>query len=695
MKVSYNWLQLFFNKKLPKPEKLADLLTMYSLEVENLEETQKDWIFDIDVLPNRAHDCLSHTGIAREVAAITKLKVKSQKLKVSVQNRELKIQDFLDVEVKDRDLCPRYTAKVMTGVKIGPSPVWLQERLNAIGQKPINNVVDAANYLMFESGQPLHAFDLDKLDNRQQTTDNRKKIIVRRAKKGEKITTLDGEERKLYESTLVIADAEKPVAIAGIMGGTNTEVDKGTTNLILESAAFDQTNIRKSSRRLGIRTESSLRFEGGIDPNLAGEAIVRAASLIKEISGGVIVSEMIDVYPKKVFPKKIRLGILHLRNMLGVRISEQTVTQILKRLGFTPKKEKRGPSWLVEVPTYRLDVAGEEDLIEEVGRIYGYENIPETPPPVVSQFRRQEDFVTFSRLSKKLLSGLGYTETYNTSFVGDRLIEKEGMSPGDHIAIENPVSEDFAYLRTSLLSRILENISSNIIFFDSLRFFELGKVYFKKRNKLEEKSMLSFASTRKSRVSSSALGFYETKGELEAFLSGLGILESTFVSPKPTLPGRGIWHPKNSSDIKIGNVTLGRFGQINPFVMENLGVKEATFAADLDFNTLLQAAAIDEYEYVSPFRYPATYRDIAVLVPLNMRVVDVLNVINRVGGKLVKDVDLFDMYEGRQLPDGKKNLAFHIVYQSGSRTLTSPEVEALHVKIIKTLEKDMGWEVRA
>ena len=694
MKVSYNWLQLFFNKKLPKPEKLADLLTMYSLEVENLEETQKDWIFDIDVLPNRAHDCLSHTGIAREVAAITKLKVKSQKLKVSVQNRELKIQDFLDVEVKDRDLCPRYTAKVMTGVKIGPSPVWLQERLNAIGQKPINNVVDAANYLMFESGQPLHAFDLDKLDNRQQTTDNRKKIIVRRAKKGEKITTLDGEERKLYESTLVIADAEKPVAIAGIMGGTNTEVDKGTTNLILESAAFDQTNIRKSSRRLGIRTESSLRFEGGIDPNLAREAQDRLATLIQEIAGGEVAGGVIDVYPKAVYPKKIKLDINHVERLLGVKVPETKVKSILKRLGFIIHDSKF-QILTIEVPTYRLDVAGEEDLIEEVGRIYGYENIPETPPPVVSQFRRQEEFVAFSRLSKKLLSGLGYTETYNTSFVGDRLIEKEGMSPGDHIAIENPVSEDFAYLRTSLLSRILENISSNIIFFDSLRFFELGKVYFKKRNKLEEKSMLSFASTRKSRVSSSALGFYETKGELEAFLSGLGILESTFVSPKPTLPGRGIWHPKNSSDIKIGNVTLGRFGQINPFVMENLGVKEATFAADLDFNTLLQAAAIDEYEYVSPFRYPATYRDIAVLVPLNMRVVDVLNVINRVGGKLVKDVDLFDMYEGRQLPDGKKNLAFHIVYQSGSRTLTSPEVEALHVKIIKTLEKDMGWEVRA
>lgn len=726
MKISYNWLKDYI-PKLPKPEKLAELLTLHSIEVLNLDEVKiknaegkKDWIFNLDVSPNRAHDCLSHSGVAREVAAITKLKVKStprtetkflvrgQKLKVPVQNRKLKIKDFLRVEIKDKELCQRYTARVMTGVKISPSPEWMIERLNAIGQKSINNVVDCTNYVMFEVGQPLHAFDLDKLCDTNTpyqskhgtgrarihaNVANKKLVIVRRAKKGEKIVSLDGEERELNDPALVIADSKRPIAIAGIIGGANTEVDDNTKNLILESANFNQTNVRRSSRRLGVRTESSLRFEEGIDPNLAGEAVDRLALLIQKTAGGKIAGGMVDIYPKKVFPKKIKLDIRKIKSLLGLEISEKKIRGILKRTGLIIYDSK--PQILiVEVPTYRQDIMAEEDLIEEVARIYGYENIPEIHSFAESRVRTPENHIVFSRLSRNLMRGIGYSETYNVSFLGEHLIKKVGFGTTDHIAIKNPVSEDFAFLRISLVPLVLENISSNVLYFRSVRLFELGKVYFKKEGNLCEKNMICFANIRKSDVSESGKKFYEIKGEVEDLLSGLGILDVSFFGTDAGVSKNGIWHPKNSASIKIGDETFGHFGQINPLVTEKLNIREYVFAAELDFDKLVKLATIDDFRYTPPSRYQATFRDVALLVNPGIKVEDILNVINRVGGVLVKDVDLFDMYEGEELPEGKKNLAFHIIYQSDDRTLNSQEVDELHRKIEKALEEEMGAETR-
>ena len=362
MVFSYNWLQSFFQKKLPKPEKLAELLTMRSFEVGEVKKVGKDYILDIDVLPNRAPDCFSHLGIAREIAVITGLKYTGLTCVIS-EDKKIKAKDFVSVEVKNKLACPRYTARVITDVKVGPSPKWIQERLKICGLRPINNIVDIANYVMLETGQPLHAFDGEKLAE--------KKIIVRFAQNREKIVTLDEEKYDLSEDILVIADLKKPVAIAGVKGGKIPEIDKKTKIVVLESANFELRTIRRGSKKLGLITDASLRFEHGIDPNLTEFAINRAAYLIQEIAKGKIAQGLVDVYPKKVFPKRIRLDLDYVERLLGVKISHNEIKNILKRLGF--KVDGVEPRQLsVEVPTRRLDISIPEDLIGEIGRIYGY-----------------------------------------------------------------------------------------------------------------------------------------------------------------------------------------------------------------------------------------------------------------------------------------------------------------------------------
>jgi phenylalanyl-tRNA synthetase beta chain len=438
MKISYNWLKEYV-KNLPNPEKLADLLTMHSFEVEGIEKVGNDYVLDIDVLPNRAHDCLSHIGVARECAALIsgKLRVTDYKL----QESKVKVENFVSVEVKDSELCPRYTARVMTDIKVGPSPKWLRERLEAVGQQSINNIVDATNYVAFEIGQPLHAFDAEKLTG--------KKIIIRRAKKGEKIVTLDNEKCDLDNDVLIIADSKDPIAIAGIKGGKKAEIDKNTKTIILESANFNLHNVHKSSRKLGIATESSLRFEHGLDPNLASEAIDRLAGLIQKIAGGKITKGMIDVYPIKLRPRKIGVGLFKVNNLLGVKISETEVIKIFDLLGF--KVEKKIDRLLVEVPTRRLDIEIPEDLIEEVGRIYGYEKIPSKPPLGILVSAKPDDLRSLRNKVKDILEGLGLSEVYNYSFIGEEDLKKLKQSPKNYIELENPLSVDLKYLRRDLI----------------------------------------------------------------------------------------------------------------------------------------------------------------------------------------------------------------------------------------------------
>jgi len=679
MKISYNWLKEYV-EKLPKPEKLAELLTLRSLEVKSVEKSKNDCILDIDILPNRAHDCLSHMGVARECSAVANLKFKIKNLKLN-ETKDLDVKDFIDVKVEDKEACPRYTARVITDIKIGPSPTWIQERLKAIAQKPINNIVDATNYVMFEMGQPLHAFDQEKLDD--------KKIIVRKARKGEKIITLDNETRNLDESVLVIADTKGILALGGVKGGKKAEITNKTKTIVLESANFDIKTVRATCRKTGIKTESSIRFEYGLDPNLAEEAINRVTQLI----GGKVVKGIIDVYPKKVLPLRLKLNLDKIEMVLGLKISKQQVMKYLKSLHFSIDDSLR-----VVIPTIRRDIQIEEDLIEEIGRLIGYNNIPIKYPFGLLGAAKLDDSLIITNKVKNIFEGLGFNEIYNNSFIGEDDIEKFGTSREGYIELENPLSIDLKYLRKDLLIGLLktvkENSKTSLGDNQSIKIFELGKIYRKKNNKTEEERMLAGIIAKRSEKMRGE-NFYELKGVIDSLLNKLGISDIWYDDYQATSEwtDEAFWQKVGTAEIKVGNEEIGFIGEINSAVLNKLNMKTDVTAFNLNFEKLLKLAE-EELIYEPPSPYPAAVRDLAVLVNLEDRVADVQNIIEQAGGELVFDVDLFDMYEGEGIPGGKKNLAFHIIYQSYEKTLKDEEIDKIHRRIIRELEKNKNWEVR-
>jgi len=667
---SYNLLQSFFSRKLPKPDKLAELLTLHSFEVSEVKKFKSDHVLDIDVLPNRAGDCFSHVGIAREIAAITNYVPaghlpKGDKLP---KNKENSAKDFISVDIRSQSYCPRYTARVIGNIKVGPSPKWLKDSLAACGLNSINNVVDVANYVMLETGQPLHVFDYEKLDS--------KKIIVRFAKEGEKITALDGQKFDLNPKILVIADGQKPVAIAGIKGGKEPEINEMTKTIVLESANFNPTIIRKGSRELNLKTDASVRFEHGIDVNLTESAINRAAYLIQKTALGKPFRDSVDFYPQKVYPKKIKLDLNYAESLLGAKIPEREIRNILMRLGFKVIGVRNQLS--VEIPTFRLDISIPEDLIEEIGRIYGYDKIlPVFPTASLIPPKINNDMLWENQI-KDILKEAGFTETYNYSF------QKELGS----VEVENPTSQEFKYLRPSLIPNLLKNIEKNIKSFNQIKIFEVGKIFYDKT----EKRMLAGVAA--------GQDFYQIKGAMDLLFDKLGIVKvwyddyqatpAAFGEPRPVLAGRedspkSLWKEKKSAEIKVGNIEVGFLGELK----NELKI----VAFDLDFEKL-KTLAIEDQAYKTISKYPATIRDLAVLVPLTTKVEEVLNVIEAAGGSLVADVDLFDIYEGEGISDGQKNLAFHIIYQAQDRTLTSIEVYKIHQNIIKSLEENLTWQAR-
>ena len=659
---------------------------MHSFEVAVVEKSGKDWMLDIDILPNRAGDCFSHFGIAREIAAITKLKIKNKKLKTESRHSGTKVKmrtkfsspakDFVRVEVVGKGTCQRYTAKVITGVKIGKSPEWLKARLKVCGLRPINNIVDIANYVMLGTGQPLHAFDGEKIED--------KKIIVRFAKTGEKITTLDGENYKLDDDILVIADSQKPVAIAGVKGGKLPEIDRKTKIVVLESANFNPQVIRRGSRKLNLKTDASLRFEHGIDPNLTEFGISRAAYLIQKIAKGKVIKGSIDIYPKKVLPIRIRLDVNYVERLLGVKISVKEIKDILKRLEFRAVDAKY-QQLLVGIPTFRLDISLQEDLIEEVGRIYGYEKIPALFPVSALIPPKKNYEIFWEETTKNILKEAGFTEVYNYSFISEK--DKNIFGTNHLIELENPISAEQKYLRPSLIPNLLKNIQKNQKKVAKIKIFELGKIFRKNKEKLEEKRMLT----------ATILGeeFYQLKGVIDFLLNKIGISDIWYDNYKPTPEESKLsfWHSKKCAEVKIGQEEIGFLGELSSKIIENLKLAHPVVIFDLDFEKLAKLAS-EEHEFRPIPKYPSAVRDLAILVPLQTRVEEVLNIIEITGGVLVRDIDLFDIYEGEELPEGKKNLAFHLIYQAQDRTLSSKEIDEIHNKIIKTLEKNPEWQVR-
>jgi len=694
MLFSYNWLQSFFEQKLPKPEKLAELLEMHLFEVESLRKKKNDWVLDVDVLTNRLCDCGGHWGLAREIGAILGIKYKIAKTKLK-ENKKLEIKDFIEIEVQNPELCPRYSALVIKGVNVKSSPRWIQERLISCGLQPINNIVDATNYIMLETGQPLHAFDLDKIKDKDTGERNKKKIIIRCAKDGEKITTLEEKEYKLSKDALIIADKAGPLAIAGIKGGKEAGITKKTSNIVLESANFKNTSIYKTSKKLDIRTDASLRFSAGLDPNMTEFAINKVADLIQKIAclpehsvwvdrkraGDIITSSLIDFYPKKTFSKKIKLNIDYLKNLLGLDISLKDILKILENLEFKilsfQKKEI-----LLSIPTFRQDISIEEDIIEEIGRIYGYINIRSVLPRAEIYPPSTNQKLIYQKKSKKFFKELGFLEVLNYSFLKEGwedFFEKENL-----IEIEHPISTNTKYLRPSLIPNLVENIVFNQKYKKDLSFFELGGIFYKENQGLKEGTYLAGVITGTNK-------FLKLKGILELFFKNFGISKFSFelLNKDSRFLGKNFLNFKRASEIKIKNSKIGVLGEACQKIYFDKVLKYNLCIFEIDFDEVVGLTS-SKKRYESLLKYPEVVRDISIICPPNTLVGEVMEIISSVGKKLVRDIQLFDIYE----KENKKTLSFHIIYQSPRRSLSSKDITFIEKDIAGAIEKRQDFKVK-
>ena len=648
-----------------------------------------DVIFDLDVTPNRP-DCLSVIGIAREIAALT-----GEPLRLSpIHYEELEdsIDSFASVDIADSDLCPRYCASLITGIKIASSPSWLQQRLNSCGMRPINNVVDVTNYVMLEYGQPLHAFDYHKLKDRQ--------IIVRRAGNGETITTLDGTERALNPDILVIADKEEVVAVAGIMGGLDSEVTGKTDTILLESANFNQAAIRRGCSHLQFQSEASIRFDKGLNSELPLLPLKRATQLLLELTGGRAAKGIIDVYAGKPKPKLISLTAREVERLSGLKVNINGILKVLKALGFECQETNSGLQISVSVPYWRSDVKCSADLVEEVVRIIGYEKIPITRlgSPLPQQKSKLSPSAQRSNLKEKLrniLTGFGFQEILTYSLVSLEKLQK--LSPKLELKIPplkvaNPMTREQEYLRTSLRAGLLATLSHNQKFEQAgVRLFEIGKVFLPRGKDLpEEKEMLcAVLSGPRAELSWQAdkepLDFFDAKGVVENILNQLGLKASFDTGNDEILfTGRG-------ADIIVEDDKVGIVGDVHPRVTQAFELSSAACLIEIDLEKLLaKITEIKEYQPIP--RFPSVTRDIALVVGEQVSYRRAEEIIQSF--PLVTQVTLFDLYRGKQIPEGKKSFAIRIIYQSPRHTLTDEEVDQTQEQMLARLHQELGATLR-
>jgi phenylalanyl-tRNA synthetase beta chain len=677
MRFSLSLLQSFFHQKLPPPEKIGELLTLHSFEVKEIEKIEDDYVLDIDVLPNRAGDCFSHLGIAKEIAAILNLKIKKLETNYKETKKE-NIRDYLTVEVKNPLACKRYTAKVIKDIKIQQSPDWLAKRLISCGIQPINNVVDVVNYVMLEIGQPMHAFDFEKI----QKKDKKAKIIVRNAKKQEKIVTLNNEVYELDKNILVISDLKSPLAIAGIKGGKGTEITESTKMIVLESANFDPVAIRKASRKIDLKTDASLRFEHNLSPFWTEIGIKRVCHLLSKITECKIVSGIIDLSFVKMTPVRIKLPLDYPEIILGMKIEPKEIERILKKLEIKIiSKNKKEIT--VEIPPWRQDLKIPQDLVEEIGRIYGYYKITSRIPKVYLSLPERNLNVFWENFVKNTLKEFKLTEVYSYSFISKRA--KEIFNLKNLLEVENPISSEYQYLRPSLLPNLIEIVQKNQTYFEDISIFELGKI-FKNGQRVEEKKVLGAVFTGDK--------FFEVKGIVEGLFNKMGIPNIWFddYQPVPEENLSSLWEIGKSAEIKIDGDKIGFLGEISSEIIKNLKLKKKLVAFEIDFDKIVQLAS-EEVIYRPVSSYPAVIRDLSILVPIEVKVEEVMNEIENNAGENLIDMDLFDIYEGENLPEGQKSLTFRLVFQAKDRALSSDEVNEIMEKIIDVLEWK-GWEVR-
>lgn len=694
MKISLAWLRRYVEVGL-EPEALAEALTMVGLEVGGLERVeqgrgQPDVVFDLDLTPNRA-DCLSHIGVAREVAAITGVPLSLPE--AAPAEAPPGPESFTRIDIEDPDGCPRYVGRIIRDVTIGPSPPWLQDALATVGVRPINNVVDATNFVLMEWGQPLHAFDHDALVEGR--------IVVRRARQGETITTIDEEERDLEPSMLVIADATRPVAVAGVMGGQATEVSEATRTVLLESAYFDPLTVRRCAKRLKLHTESSHRFERGVDPQAVITASSRAAALIAELSGGTVAQGAIDVYHRAIERPPVTIRVSHTNTVLGLELAAEEIADACRRVGLEMISSEDNERLTFRAPSHRGDLDREVDLIEEVARLNGYDQVPPTLPASRSVGEAHTPTLAWSRRVRESLAGCGLSEAINFSFISLEDLVRcrlgEDHPLGRAIALQNPLSAEMAVMRTTLLPSLLRGCALNASRrVESYRVFELSQVFFpgdgetgaQERGRASGVLMGLVEDPLWSEVAEPA-GFFDVKGVVETLCGALHVsLDEWRPADHPT------FHPLRAATPVSSGEPIGVVGEIHPAIIRAFDLPEAVVAFELDVEAL-RAAERPSVEYRALPRFPAILRDLAVVVDDGVSTSAVERIICDAGGPWLEACSLFDVYTGEPIAAGKKSLAFSLSYRSEERTLTDEEVSEVHASVVARLEEALGAELRA
>ena len=649
----------------------------------------KDTIIDFEITPNRP-DCLSMIGMAREAAATFGTKLNYPDTKCI--REEESASDYVDVQVKS-PLCKRYVARIVKDVKVEDSPWWLQRRLIHAGMRPINNIVDVTNFVMLEYGQPIHAFDIESLAGH--------KIIVDTAKDGEKFVTLDETERTLDKDMLMINDGEKPVAVAGVMGGLNSEIKEDTGTIVIECANFDANSVRTTSKKLGLRTEASGRFEKGIDPNLCSDAADRVCRLIELIGGGKVVGGRLDIYPQPEAPKTVHARVSRINHVLGIDISREQMVGYLESLEM--KVEGAGDDMYVTAPTVRQDIEIEEDIVEEVARLYGYDNLPVTIPKGNNEASQSYER-DIKDLARDTMCAMGANEIQTYSFVSPKSVDNVRIDEDSweraFVKILNPLGEDTSVMRTILTPQMLEvmgrNYSRNL---EAMRAFEIGNTFM--ANMMDPKA-LPYESDNMSIGAYGPLeSFFTLKGMVEELLNKLGIRNVKYI-PETEY---GVYHPGRCARIVATHIAelengpadeeveLGIMGEVHPDVAEKYGIGVRCYAAELMFENVTELA--DTEKVYSPLpKYPAMTRDIALLADEDMTVDQIEDVIWEAGTEILKGIKLFDIYRGKQVREGKKSMAFSLTYRAVDRTLTDEEVQTVHGKVLDALEKKLGVTLR-
>lgn len=624
--------------------------------------------FEYEITSNRV-DCFGVLGIAREVAATFDKKFVPPV--VTETGNEEKVEDYISVEVQDSKLCPRYTARVVKNIKLAPSPEWMQRRLASVGIRPINNIVDITNYVMEEYAQPMHAYDLDTIEDR--------KIVVRKAENGEDFVTLDGQTRQLDDSMLMICDGKKPIGLAGIMGGENSMITDEVQTMLFEAATFDGTNIRLSGKKLGMRTDAQAKFEKGLDPNNAMEAMNRACQLVEELGAGEVVGGAVDIYPVHKEAIQIAYDPAKINALLGTDIPEEEMISYFEKLDLIVDRDKRE----VCVPTWRQDLEQMADLAEEVARFYGYDNIPMTLPGGRATAGGLSDKLRYENMVREVVEGYGFCEGMTFSFESPKVYDKLQLPQDDKlrqsIQIGNPLGEDYSVMRTSALGGMLTSLATNYNRRNQdVRLYELANVYMPKQLPLtelpDERMQLTLGMYGQG-------DFYVMKGLVQAVLERMGLTDYATYSPEAN---KSFLHPGRQAEVIYQDRSIACLGEVHPTVQKNFGIGERTYVAVIDMKSVSELANFD-VKYTGVAKFPAMTRDISLSMKKTVLAGEVEAVIRDKGGKLLESCELFDIYEGAQLTEGYKSLAYKLVFRANDRTLTDEEVSHAMDKIIGKL----------